>query len=50
MRTVVINARELTYTVYEGRQLVAKYQASDLLNAEEIERLRTGCIQPLEVA
>lgn len=50
MRTVVVDATELTYSVYEGRALVAKFKSDKLLNGDEIEDLRQAEFNPLEVA
>lgn len=40
MRTILIEAATKTYTVYEGRQMLAQYVCDQLLTAEQIEELR----------
>lgn len=40
MRLVVIEAGTQTYSVYEGKQMLAQYICERLLTAEEVEALR----------
>lgn len=47
MRFIVIDPLAMTYSVYVGRKLVAQYQADQLLDAGQVERLRTECIQAM---
>ena len=51
MRLVVINTAKSTYRVFEGRQLVAEYQAfGEVPTAEQVEEIRLAVPTPLETA
>lgn len=51
MRLVVINGRALTYAFWYGRIEVAVYQATEPLDADEVEQMRrTHPLPPREVA
>jgi hypothetical protein len=48
MRTVVINAKAITYAIYEGRTLIAELSSDRVLTASEVEELRTAHRSVLE--
>jgi hypothetical protein len=50
MRLIIIEAAALRCHVYEGRRLAASYTAAALLNADEIEDVRTAVFEPAESA